>query len=671
MKIGGIHGEDDDIQQETEIDTDRYKSMLKMQRFAKKFGNMLRELALMSSNQMQYKMKVIVDLHAVEGSLNDNDHSGIRDGYEELGTSIIHTKNCQLKDHCMVMTTVEQEMDIKNGENRSFILKTVAVIDFLAKRNISGEWAIQNSAMQDNQGYARAELAVYGRATFGWGLIGLTNATSSETEMMKKKKQLIIVDLLLLFTWGWGEYCCWCLPSSSSLLIKGVNLGGWLVIEGWMTPSLFHLIPNKDLLVCSAHELFLFFSFSFCLWRINETSFNFRVSNKDFVGLSSRLGQGIKLLAAHSAEPGTSETFTIIRDTHNPFTVRIQASNNLYLQAATENSVTADYSGSLDDWGNHQDPSLFEMHIVKTIQGEYQITNGYGPDEAPDIMRKHWSTYIVEDDFRFMSQNGLNAVRIPVGWWIKYDPTPPKPFVGGSLEALDNAFAWALNYNMKVILDLHAVPGSQNGNHHSGTRDGFLEWGDSRILETVSVIDFLAQRYGGHPSLGAIQLMNEPLAPAVTLDSLRKYYKAGYDAVRTYTATTYVILSNRLGEANSTELFPLAAALNNSVIDVHYYNRYSDYFRSLNAQQNVDYIYKKRSKQLEELTRVGGPLSFIGEWTADLYVHNASMKDYQRFVKAQLDVYGKATFGWAYWSYKCEQKYWSFKWMIENEYMKL
>ena len=42
-----------------------------------------------------------------------------------------------------------------------------------------------------------------------------------------------------------------------------------------------------------------------------------------------------------------------------------------------------------------------------------------------------------------MSSNGLTAVRIPVGWWIALDPTPPKPFVGGSLKALDNAFTWA------------------------------------------------------------------------------------------------------------------------------------------------------------------------------------------------------------------------------------
>ncbi|KAI3465087.1 hypothetical protein Pfo_021750 [Paulownia fortunei] len=483
---------------------------------------------------------------------------------------------------------------------------------------------------------------------------------------MKKQQQRIAASLCLF---AWLLLQC----VGQDLPFKAVNLGGWLVTEGWMTPSLFDGIPNKDLLDgTQVHFKSVKLNKYLCaengggsalvanrdvpkrwetfrLWRINETTFNFRVFNKDFIGLGTQ-GQGIKVFA-HAAEPGTTETFRIVRNGDNPLRVRIQASNDLYLQAETENSVMADYSGSPDDWGD-QDPSVFEMHIVKTLQGEYQLTNGYGTDEAPKILRNHWSTYIVEDDFRFMSQNGLNAVRIPVGWWIIYDPVPPKPFVG-------------------VILDLHAVPGSQNGNHHSGTRDGFLEWDDSRILETVSVIDLLAKRYAGHPSLGAIELMNEPLAPGVTLDSLRKYYKAGYDAVRMYTASAYVILSNRLGEANCTELFPLAAGLNYSVIDVHYYNRYSDYFRRLNGQQNVDYVYEKRSKQLQEVTHDGGPLSFVGEWTADLYVHNASMQDYRRFAKAQLDVYGKATFGWAYWSYKCEQKYWSFEWMIENNYMKL
>ncbi|KAK7859477.1 putative glucan 1 [Quercus suber] len=63
---------------------------------------------------------------------------------------------------------------------------------------------------------------------------------------------------------------------------------------------------------------------------------------------------------------------------------------------------------------------------------------------------------------------------------------------------------------MKVIVDLHVVRGSHNGNHHSGKKDGFQEWGDSNIKDTVAIIDFLAK---SNPSLTAIELMNEPHAP--------------------------------------------------------------------------------------------------------------------------------------------------------------
>lgn len=36
---------------------------------------------------------------------------------------------------------------------------------------------------------------------------------------------------------------------SSTFKVKAVNLGGWLVTEGWIKPSLFDGIPNKDFLV--------------------------------------------------------------------------------------------------------------------------------------------------------------------------------------------------------------------------------------------------------------------------------------------------------------------------------------------------------------------------------------------------------------------------------------
>lgn len=121
-------------------------------------------------------------------------------------------------------------------------------------------------------------------------------------------------------------------------------------------------------------------------------------------------------------------------------------------------------------------------------------------------------------------------------------------------------------------------------------------------------------RYANNPSLGAIELINEPFAPGVTLKNLKKYYQAGYDAVRKYTSSTYVILSNRLGPADHKELLSFGGNFNHVVIDVHYYNLFSDTFSQMNVQQNIDYINNQRASELSTVTTSNGPLSFVGKY---------------------------------------------------------
>ncbi|MCH86095.1 glucan 13-beta-glucosidase, partial [Trifolium medium] len=124
------------------------------------------------------------------------------------------------------------------------------------------------------------------------------------------------------------------------------------------------------------------------------------------------------------------------------------------------------------------------------------------------------------------------------------------------------------------MVDLHAAPDSQNGYEHSSSRDGSQEWGKTNesIKQTVQVIDFLTTRYAKSSSLYAVELLNEPRSPGTTLESLNKYYKDGYEAVRKHSSIVFVVLSNRLGPSMPRELFPLANGLMGSVIDVHYYS---------------------------------------------------------------------------------------------------
>ncbi|CAH9089471.1 unnamed protein product [Cuscuta europaea] len=228
-------------------------------------------------------------------------------------------------------------------------------------------------------------------------------------------------------------------------------------------------------------------------------------------------------------------------------------------------------------------------------------------------------------------------------------------------------------YEVKVIIDLHAAPGSQNGWEHSATRDGSLEWGKTQdnIRNTVAVINFLTARYAKNPSLYAVELINEPLAPGVSLNTLTQYYKAGYEAIRDHSRTVHVILSNRLGPMDPTELFQAASAMNETVIDVHYYSLFSDIFTNMTVQQNINFVSNNRSRDLGLVTTSNGPLSFVGEWVAEWSVTNATKVDYQRFVVAQLKVFGRASFGWAYWTLKNVNVHWSLEWMIKNGYINL
>lgn len=75
-----------------------------------------------------------------------------------------------------------------------------------------------------------------------------------------------------------------------------------------------------------------------------------------------------------------------------------------------------------------------------------------------------------EKDFAAIAGAGLNWIRLPIPFWAiqKYDN---EPFLEGvAWKYVLKAFEWARKYGIRINLDLHALPGSQNGYNHSGKR---------------------------------------------------------------------------------------------------------------------------------------------------------------------------------------------------------
>ncbi|KAI3952438.1 hypothetical protein MKX01_005305 [Papaver californicum] len=432
--------------------------------------------------------------------------------------------------------------------------------------------------------------------------------------------------------------------------VKGVNLGNWLVIEGWMKLSLLHGIPNRDMLdgakvrfkslssnkyVCaeegggsgvvivdrenaSAWE-------TFRLWRVSQSEFQFRTYNGQFLSCG---GEGDSV-STTSNYPSFTETFSIVRNSNDR--VHIKLSSGMYLQVSSGNELRADYFGNP---GWEDNAVTFEMTFDgEDMHGEYQLANGYGYEEAKQVLNEHRRSYITQADFQFLSKNGINTVRIPVGWWIAQDPTPPAPYIG--------------EYNIKCIVNLHAVNGSQNGWDHSATRDGSVDWPtpNERIQQSLDAIEFLASKYGRNPALLGIQLLNEP------------------KALKKYSAKAYVIMCQLIG-TDPSELYHAIAnmGLSNVVVDLHFYNLHQSKFDTMSAAENIQFIKDSRKAQVNSLNIANrdGPLVFIGKWVNEWSIRGGSQENYQDFGRAQLDVYVKNV-----------HDHWDLEWNIKNKILQL
>ena len=97
----------------------------------------------------------------------------------------------------------------------------------------------------------------------------------------------------------------------------------------------------------------------------------------------------------------------------------------------------------------------------------------------------------------------------------------------------------------------------------------------------------------------------------VNLESLKKYYKEAYDAVRKHNSSAYVIMSNPL-DADSKVLLSFVQDFDRVVIDVHYYNLFSSDFNRMNVQQNIDVIRNGRASDLSVVSS-SNALSFVGK----------------------------------------------------------
>ncbi len=330
-------------------------------------------------------------------------------------------------------------------------------------------------------------------------------------------------------------------------------------------------------------------------------------------------------------------------------------------------------------------PSLFEVFGDTPPIDEWTYSQALGKSEALSRLENHWATWITEEDFADMRSYGINLVRIPIGYWA-FHLQPSDPYVQGQENYLDQAINWARQNGIKVWIDLHGAPGSQNGFDNSGKRD-VRNWqqGDN-VQATVNVLSYISNKYGSYgyeDVVAGIELLNEPLGPVLNMDGVKQFYNEGYQTVR-YSGDNAVVIHDAFQPLGYWNGYMSLPNYYHVILDHHHYQVFSPGELQRTVDQHIGYAcqlgWQRRSESLWNV---------VGEWSAALTdctkwlngvgkfaryegLHDESpyigscegindlnswseqkRTDTRRYIEAQLDSYDQGA-GWIFWTYKAE-----------------
>jgi glucan 1,3-beta-glucosidase len=306
-------------------------------------------------------------------------------------------------------------------------------------------------------------------------------------------------------------------------------------------------------------------------------------------------------------------------------------------------------------------PSLF----AGTDAGdEYTFMSTPG---ARTKLRHHQSTFITEEDWRWMAMNGIDAVRIPVGYWVLGSDAP---YIACA-DRLDWAFRMAAKHSINVLLCLHGAPGSQNGRDHSG-RIGPIRWYQNATYrqQTVDVLVALARRYRDEPAFWGLELLNEP-RPGLIQWKLRQFYRCAYrELVAVLRPDTRIVYHDAFTPRLLSGAI-LSRPSHTVTMDIHWYH-FTFWAHKWIPIRWYYHLVAWHGRLVRALSRQQGIV--IGEWNGiiagerlDRVPRAGHAVIVREHCRRQMAAYDSAD-AWFYWSYKTDDRgVYHFRSMVEDK----
>lgn len=330
------------------------------------------------------------------------------------------------------------------------------------------------------------------------------------------------------------------------ITLRGTNLGGWLMQEGWLSPlgngEIDHAYITEIIATCSNGEHTAEKAFDTITqnglttnnmttyWQSDRAqdndnmelkivldkarTFNSIVVETDPDHTGDYLRGGIVWISTDGSSDWRQVTDITIDDSRkSEGIITIETGEQTAKYISVKPSEASEY-GQYWAVGN----------ISLCMSDEYTVRNHlirrFGETAANELIAEFQNNWITAQDIQNIANMNMNFIRVPV-YWMDF------ALSDGTIRTDSNSgFAkldWLLNlcrqYGIYVLIDFHGAPGGANGwasSGQAGTIPTELFVGDAAAVGwnrqvTLNIWTALATRYKDNPTVAAYGLLNEPV----------------------------------------------------------------------------------------------------------------------------------------------------------------
>ena len=286
-------------------------------------------------------------------------------------------------------------------------------------------------------------------------------------------------------------------------------------------------------------------------------------------------------------------------------------------------------------------------------------------EQIESLNDAYFYSYCTEYDFKFISELGLNTIRLPM-YYRNFLSTADRYRLTDEqlcqkidfekyefqFEKLDWFIEMANKYGLKVIIDMHGVMGGQSGFEHCGTRDIDFWDNEEYIQFTCNLWKRIALHYAEErkdlaPAILAYDLINEPTSRKAIGTGPKQWRVMNkiYQAIREVDKEHVISIEGVWFFLSLPK--PQKYGWENVLYQYHFYNWTSDLTPNWLF---YDFMYAQLSVTDYNVPKFVGEFNFFGDRDA--------------WIK-YLNEYDKTGLGWTIWSYKTVSVgWWDSSWGI-------